>query len=203
MWVRISSQTAPGCHLCCNSAQLRPYQFPGWQQMAFVPCHSGGVRSPSRAGWDVWLLLGSILAVLSPWPGGPGSVPAVPGARWHRTPGDSTRMLLLLSSGILWKVQALPFLRAPGGAAAPGSAQGREGADELWAPGPSDGAEPWGCVGPFSLLQLPNGWKQEQNQAEKWEFALLFCPDAASDCRVTPGEILSEIWVSLLHLAYL
>lgn len=100
-------------------------------------------------------------------------------------------------------IQALPFLRAPGGAAAPGSAQGREGADELWAPGPSAGAEPWGGVGPFSLLQLPNRWKQEQNQAEKWEFALLFCPDAASDCRVTPGEILSEIWVSLLHLAYL
>lgn len=27
---------APGCCLCCNSAQLKPCQCPGWQQMAFV-----------------------------------------------------------------------------------------------------------------------------------------------------------------------
>lgn len=50
-------------------------------------------------------------------------------------------------------------------------------------------AEPRGGAGPFSLLQLPNRWKQEENQAEKWEFPLLLCPGTVGDCRVTPGEI--------------
>lgn len=102
----------------------------------------------------------------------------------HKDPAAAEPWDPLECSGSL-----LPFLRAPEGKAAPEPAAGREGGDEPWAPGPSAGAEPRGGVGPFSLLQLPNHWKQEENQAEKWEFPLLFCPDTVGECRVTPGEI--------------
>lgn len=86
--------------------------------MAFVTCHSGGARC--RAGCEVWLLPGSILAVLSPWalsqplplsrPLVPLGWPRVPGATAVPVPGGTGQPghedPAAADSGILWKVQA-------------------------------------------------------------------------------------------------
>lgn len=72
------------------------------------------------------------------------------------------RILLLLSSGTLWNVQAQTCLSFVLQKEQQPLSEHKEGGDEPWAPGPSAGAEPQGGVGPFSLLQLqlPNHWKR-------------------------------------------
>lgn len=66
----------------------------------------------------------------------------------------------------------------------------KEGGDEPWAQEPQLGKSPREVLAPFpssSCSFQKTGKSLEQNQAEKWEFPLLFCPDTVCGCRVTPG----------------
>lgn len=104
------------------------------------------------------------------------------------------RILLLLSSGILWSVQVQSCLSFVLQKEKQPLAQHKEGTVEMnpglneWGRAPGDVLAPSPCSScSFQTAgKSKKGQNQEQNQAEKWEFPLLFCPDTVCDCRVTP-----------------
>lgn len=159
------------------------------------------VLSPGQGG----LALSQFLALSQSLPVPGATAVPVPGGTGH--PGHKDP-----AAGELWDPvecsgSHLPFPHTPEGKANPDQQKERKVEINPGLQEPQLGQSPRGGVGLFSLfqLQLPNHWKQEHNLAEKWEFPLLFCPGTVCDCRAAPPprRNLSEIWVSLLQLAYL
>lgn len=89
------------CHMSqCWGRVPAPQQ--GWVGCVAAPgLHPGWAEPLARRAW-LCAVPGSVqsLPVPSPW------CHCSPPARWHRTPRDSTRILLLLSPGIPWNAQA-------------------------------------------------------------------------------------------------
>lgn len=174
----------------------------GWMGHVAAPCSIPGLLSPRAGGAGSGSVPGPPRLPRG-WPRGPGDVP-VPGGTGHPGGEDPAG----LSSAILWDIQVQSCLSFVLQKENQAQTVPKAGPVEMnpWLEEPQASRAPAEALAPSpcSSCSFPTTAKgqQEQNQAEKWEFPLLFCPDTVCDCRVTPGlrPHPGEICLRDLHL---